>query len=460
MVTDISDKRIIKLQPVPLKKGFPFLGNAVAVMKDPLDFLVKLKKNFGDIVKVKIAGKDYYVIQSPEATRHILQENAKNYYKPGAAKMMKRFLGDGLATSNGELWLKQRRIMQPAFHRKRIDSFAENINNETNLFIQHLNQLPTDRAVNINNEFQKLTLNNINKTMFGTDMKDRLDEVAKVINELLLSASGSVTSLIKFPLYIPTPNNRRFLKANKAFEKTIYAIIEKRNEEKDQAHTDLLDMLLHAYDHESKSYMTLQQLRDEVSTIFMAGHETTAQTLSWVFYHLAKYPSAYKKIEEESSAISNRHLTMDDFYILSYSGMVIEETMRLYPPVWVMARKSYKDDTVSGFHLPAGSTVLINTYGMNHDDSYWQQPFDFIPERFHSDKKGQLHPFLFIPFGAGQRPCIGSSFAMMVMQTVIMKLVQHFEFQIPKGFTAIPEPNITLRAKNGIQLLITPKTVN
>ena len=460
MVKDFSNKGYSEQLTVPALKGLPFLGSAIPIMKNPLNFLVNLKTNYNDIVKVKIAGKNYYIIQNPEATRHILQENSKNYFKPGAAKMMKRFLGDGLATSNGELWLKQRRIMQPAFHRKRIDEFAENINHETTLFIQHLERLSEDKPVNINNEFLKLTLNNINKTMFGTDMKDRLDEVAKVINDLLLSASGSVTSLVKFPLYIPTPDNRRFLRANKAFEKIIYEIIERRSKEKEGHHADLLDMLLHAYDSETQSYMSIQQLRDEVSTIFMAGHETTAQTLSWIFYHLAKYPVVYKKIEEESTAIGDRQLTMNDFQKLPWSRMVIDETMRLYPPVWVMARKSFKEDIVLGYHLPAASTVLINTYGMNYDETYWHQPFEFLPDRFHTDNKEQRHPFLFIPFGAGQRPCIGSSFAMMVMQTVIMRLVQRFEFHIPNGFTVVPEPNITLRAKNGIQLLIRSKTVN
>ena len=460
MVKKFSNKRFSEQRTVPSLKGLPFLGSAVSIMKNPLNFLVNLKKDHDDVVKIKIAGKNYYVIQSPEATKHILQENAKNYFKPGAAKMMKQFLGDGLATSNGELWLKQRRIMQPAFHRQRIDGFAKKINDETTLLLQHLEQLPVDRPVNINNEFLKLTLNNINKTMFGADMKDGIDEVAKVINDLLVSASGSVTSLVKFPLFIPTPNNRRFLKANRAFDKIIYEIIEKRKKEKEEIHSDLLDMLLHAYDNETQSYMSIQQLRDEVSTIFMAGHETTAQTLSWVFYHLAKHPSVYKKIEEEAKTVGDRQLTMNDFQKLQWSRMVIEETMRLYPPVWVMARKSFKEDLFAGYYLPAGSTVLINTYGMNHDATYWQRPFDFLPERFHPDNNEERHPFLFIPFGAGQRPCIGSSFAMMVMQTVIIRLVQRFKLYIPKGFIAVPEPNITLRAKNGIQLLIRSKTVN
>ena len=460
MIKDNAEINTIGHKTVPAVKGLPFFGSAFSAMKDPLGLLVSLKNNFADIVKIQIAGKNYYVIQSPEATRHVLQENAKNYYKPGASKMMKRFLGNGLATSNGDLWLKQRRLMQPAFHRSRIDGFASNIDDETSLLIQNWKQNISSLPVNINNEFLKLTLSNITKTMFGADMKDRLDEVAAIINNLLLSASGSVTSIVKFPLSIPTPSNTRFLKANKAFEKIIYEIIEQRKKEKNTSHSDLLDMLLHAYDDESQSYMIIKQLRDEVSTIFMAGHETTAQTLSWVFYHLALYPDVYKKVSEECSKIGAGKMSMNDLQKLSWSRMVIEETMRLYPPVWVMARKSFADDSIAGYHLPGGSTVLINIYGMNHYAGYWDKSFEFIPERFHQDNKEQRHPFLFIPFGAGQRLCIGSSLAMMVMQTVVCRLVQKFEFEIPVGFRAIAEPNITLRAKGGIQLMIKSKSVN
>jgi cytochrome P450 len=456
MVTEGFNTIANKQKTIPVVKGIPFLGSAFKAMKDPLKFLVYLKENFDDIVKIKIAGKDYYVIQSPEATRHVLQENAKNYYKPGAAKMMKQFLGDGLATSNGEIWLKQRRIMQPAFHRKRIEGFADNIHEETYSLIQNWKKISPSLPININNEFLKLTLNNINKTMFGTDMKGKLDEVASIINSLLLSASGSVTSIIKFPLSVPTPSNVRFLKANKAFEKIIYEIIEQRKKEDNSSHSDLLDMLLHAYDDQSQAYMSVKQLRDEVSTIFMAGHETTAQTLSWVFYHLALYPEIYIKVADESSLIREDKISMEDFQKLTWSKAVIEETMRLYPPVWVMARKSFSDDSVAGYHLPAGSTVLINIYGMNQHPGYWDSPREFIPNRFQNDNK-ERHPFLFIPFGAGQRLCIGSALAMMVMQTVICRLTQQFEFKIPDRFRAVAEPNITLRAKGGIKLFVKTK---
>ena len=457
MKHEIPDTLTNKGESIPVKKGLLFFGNAFSVMKDPLAFLVSLKNEYGEIVKIKIAGKAYYIVQSPEAIKHVLQENSKNYYKPGTAKLMKRFLREGLATSNGETWLKQRRIMQPAFHNKRINGFTEIIAEEVDSLIENWKQTPHTEPVNVNNEFLKLTLNNINKIMFGADLKTQLDRIVVIVNELLLSASGSVTSIVKFPFFIPTASNLRFRRANKEFEKIIHQIIEQRKYNKIAAKLDLLDMLMQAFDDESKTNMTANQLRDEVATIFMAGHETTAQTLSWVFYHLALHPDTYLKILEESKAIGNDQLTIDGFKKLTYTHMVIEETMRIYPPVWVMARKSFSEDNIAGYHLPAGSTILINIYGMNHHEKYWKNSFDFIPDRFQTHSKESRHPFLFIPFGAGQRPCIGSSLAMMVLQSVIFRLVQQFEFKIPNEFLPIVEPNITLRAKYGIRLLIKQK---
>ena len=442
------------LQKIPSVKALPVLGNTLEALKDPLNFLISLKKNYGELVSIRIGSKKYFIIQSPEGTRHLLQENAKNFYKPGAAKMMKRFLGDGLATSNGDLWLRQRRLIQPAFHRKKLDGIVNTATGETETLIQNWKKYPAGKEVNFNQALLKLTLGNITKTMFGTDVGNNIDDIAFVINRLLASASSSLTSLIKFPLSVPTPSNIKFLNANKEFEKIIYNIIAQRKTENRTTSADLLDLLLHAYDDESKSFMTARQLRDEITTIFMAGHETTAQTLSWVFYQLGQHPEVCRKIRSEVSGFGADECTPDSLQKMTYTKSVIEETMRIYPPVWLIARKSFQDDNICGHFLPAGSTVLINVYGMNHDPLTWNEPGIFNPSRFDAVKKMQHHPFQFIPFGGGQRLCIGNLFAMMVMQVVVSKLVTAFDFEVPPGFKALPEPNVTLRAKGGIRLLL------
>jgi len=442
------------LQKVPVAAGLPLLGNSLSALKDPLGFLITLRKDYGDVVKIKIGAKKYFIIQSPEAARHVLQENAKNYYKPGTAKMMKRFLGDGLATSNGDLWLKQRRLIQPAFHRKKIENLVKIINGEVSLLIKAWVAEQSYQQKNINDSFLKLTLANITKTMFGTDVKKNVDDIASIINKLLAFASSSVTSFVKIPLVFPTPANVRYHRANRDFNEFIFSLIDQRKKENRETNGDLLDLLLQAYDDESRSTMTAQQLRDEITTIFMAGHETTAQTLSWVFYQLALYPSVARQIRHEIAETDMEDLTIDSLQKMSFTRSVIEETMRLYPPVWIMARKSAADDGIAGFHIPAHSTVLINVYGMNHHSANWNSPRSFSPTRFNDENKKQIHPFAFIPFGGGQRLCIGSLFAMMVMQTVVCRLVREFDFEIPPGFKAIAEPNVTLRAKGGIRLIV------
>jgi len=449
----IKNKLTTTARKIPAVKGLPVLGNTLAALKDPLKFLTLLKKNYGDVVNVRVGAREYSVIQSPEGCRHVLQENAKNYYKPGAAKMMKRFLGDGLATSNGELWLKQRRLIQPAFHRKKLDGLLNTITGETDALIQTWKNCP-EKVMDINQALLKLTLGNITKTMFGTDVKDNIDNIAFVVNKLLASASSSLTSLIRLPLSVPTPANIKFLNANREFEKIIYEIIERRKKENRETSNDLLDLLLHAYDDESKTFMTARQLRDEITTIFMAGHETTAQTLSWVFYQISLHPGVCRQINSEISGLGNDAYTVDSLQKMTYTKSVIEETMRMYPPVWLIARKAYHDDEICGYVLPAGSTVLINVYGMNHDALHWKEPGLFEPSRFEPVKRSQHHPFQFIPFGGGQRLCIGNLFAMMVMQVVVGKLVTAFDFETLPGSKALPEPNVTLRARNGIRLLV------
>ena len=434
-------------------KGSPLIGNTLSAIKDPLGFMISLRRNYDDVIRIQIGGKSYIIIQSPDACRHILQENAKNYFKPGAARMMKKVMGNGLATSNGDLWLKQRRLMQPAFHRKKIEALYRTIHDETGYLIESWKETSLVNPINVSEAFQHLTLINITRTMFGSDLKHDVNAIAGVINEMIDSASSIITSLIKVPLFIPTPSNLRFANANRKFEKIIYGIIHHRKIHKEENSQDLLDLLLHAYDDESKSYMTDQQLRDEITTIFMAGHETTAQTLSWVFYHLALNPSIYQKLKEESKRYFENEGGLTALQELTTTKSVIEEAMRLYPPVWVIARKSIADDIINGFHVPAKSTVLINVYGMNRSARYWTSPELFNPARFENGDE-QL-PFTFIPFGGGQRQCIGKLFAMMVMQTVICRLVHEFEFTVPAGFKPVTEPGTTLRAKGGIQLLLT-----
>ncbi|HVG15852.1 MAG TPA: cytochrome P450 [Chitinophagaceae bacterium] len=445
------------VKKVPIAGGLPFIGLSLKAAKDPLLLLNKLSQQYGDAVKLRLGLKDFYLLQSPAAARHVLKENARNYYKPGAAKLMKKVLGDGLATSNGDLWLQQRRVMQPAFHHQRLTHFFEILQLEISSLIKEWKKKEAHEPVNVSKAFLGLTLNNLTKAMFGTSVEGHIDDIARVLQIMLDFSSDNAKALVKIPLSIPTKSNLQFKKAEEKFEKIIHSFIELRQNERRQdpatRHNDLLEMLLTARDT-SGAAMTAKQLRDEITTIFLAGHETTAQTLSWIFYHLALHPAIYQKVKGEAALIGSCQMTVDSLQHLPYIKSVIEEAMRFYPPIWIIARKAAEDDNINGYHLPAGATVLINVYGMHHNPSYWKLPEAFDPSHFCKETLGNRPPFLYLPFGGGQRVCIGQHFAMMVMQAVILRLVMEFDFSVPTNFVPAVDANLTLRAKEDIHLFI------
>ncbi len=438
-------------------KGKFIFGNTRHALRDPVEFLGSLPKDYGPIVTTNFLGKKYFVIQHPEYIKHVLLDNRKAYCKPGATKLLSLFLGEGLSTSNGELWLRQRRIMQPAFHKQRLAHILAIINEETSAFIDTLKRLPVKSKINISHEFLKLTITIISRAMFSTALKAEMATMVNALEELATYATSWMKSIIKIPANWPTPANINFKNNCKIFDDIIYRIIDRRRKDLlDGAdHGNLLDMLMTYCDEGTKDGMNEKQLRDEVTTMFMAGHETTAQTLSWIFYHLAKEKKLFKTVKDEAAKVLKQRLpTLDDLSQLIYAKQVLHEGLRFYPPIWALIRKPYLDDKIYGINIPASSNMLINIYGMHHHHHYWSTPDAFNPAHFNASVTQERPQFAYIPFGGGPRFCIGSNFAIMVMQVVISRLSQCFEFDVPEGYVPIVEPNITLRAKNWIELII------
>ena len=440
-------------------KGSFLFGNTFEILKNPVAFLSKLAKNYGPVVTVRLGGIKYYVLQHPDYVRHVWLENYKQYRKPGATKLLRMFLGEGLSTSNGELWLRQRRLMQPAFHSKKLQYFTDIINEEVTAFINGLNEIPDNTKIDVTHQFLKLTIRIISRSMFNIHFDEEIDLMVNKLDELASYAATWMKSPVKIPTSWPTPANKLFKKNCEIFDAIIYKIIDRRRDEmasgRSSVNSDLLDMLLNFYDEETKTTINEKLLRDEVVTIFMAGHETTAQTLSWMFYHLAKDKEINEKIKAESKIVSDsKPLLFEDFAKLGYSRQVIQETLRLYPPIWAVVRKPIKDDIINGLHLQSGSNVLLNIYGLHHHPNYWEQPENFYPEHFSAAKEKSRPAFVYVPFGGGPRLCLGHNFAMLVMQSVLCRIVQAFEFVVPEDYIPAVEPNITLRAKQGIQLII------
>ena len=444
-----------KNKSVPRAGGLPLIGQSLQARNNPLGLLTQLVGQHADMVTVRLGLKDFCLVQSPQAARHILQENARNYYKPGAARLMKKVLGNGLATSNGELWLHQRRLMQPAFHKQHLTYFFHLIGHEVSHLAAKWKTENDGATVNITKSFLHLTLNNICKAMFGAGIENQTAEIEGLLGTMLTHSSKNLKALLKMPLWMPTPGNLRFKKAEARFENILYRVIDQRKKNGNVSQrNDLLQMLLAATENNGGGGMSAQQLRDEITTIFLAGHETTAQTLSWVFYHLALNQNIQGKVRQEVSSVEWNGIGPECLQSFTYTRAVIEEALRIYPPVWIMARKAAANDCVAGFSVPAGTTLLINVYGMHHHPSHWVAPGDFQPERWLNGTKENLPSYLYLPFGGGPRLCIGHHFAMMVMQTVVAKLVQAFHFTLPVGAAPIVDANLTLRAKEGIHLHI------
>lgn len=436
-----------------------FFRNTRRVLNNPVAFLGDLAKHYGPVVQINIAGKKYVILQDPEFIKHVLSDNHRAYSKFGITKILRVFFGEGLVTSNGELWIKKRRLIQPAFHIQRITHGLNIINEETSIFIQTLNTLPSGSQINLSHEMLKLNVSIINRFLFSNTNKKEMESMMLILEHLTNFATKWMKSIIKIPLNWRTPSNKQFHKNCQEYDRIIYAMIERRRvykkEDIDPPHNDLLDMLLDDVDADSNDEMTNKQLRDDITTMFMAGHDTTAQTLSWIFYEIAKNKEISSKLNREATEVlKEESLKLEDLSKLDYTNKVIKEGMRHYPSISAIQRRPYKEDVFKGIKFKKSTHLLINIYGMHHHPEYWETPELFNPERFTVVAEHQRPPFVYLPFGGGPRRCIGSNFATMVMQVVVSSLLKSFEFEVPKGYKPVIVPNITIKPKDGIPLIM------
>ncbi|GLU42648.1 hypothetical protein Musp01_02720 [Muricauda sp. NBRC 101325] len=407
------------------------------------------------MVDVRIAGKKYWIVQHPDALKYIFSEHPKAFTKHGITKILRYFFGEGLVTSNDEAWAQKRKLVQPSFHKKQLSKSLGIIQNETGAFIKKLNGFPPNSEVNVNQELLALNVAIVFRALFGTSLDHQIDEMLHILQELNQFATKWMRSPIKIPLNWPTASNRKFHQNCRQFDAIIYKVIRERREGKAPKSDDLLSTLMHYKNAESGEGMSDRQLRDEVTTIFMAGHDTTSQTLGWILYELALNPSISQKIRVELNKTQDpRPFTADTLQQFTYTNQVIKEGLRHYPAISAVMRKPKKEVELNDIRIGPSANFLINIYGMHHHPDYWGHPEKFDPERFTIEADKNRPSFVFFPFGGGPRYCIGSGFAMMTMQVVLLELVKNFDFDVPAGFQPEIEPNITLKAKGGIRLMI------
>jgi cytochrome P450 len=424
------------------------VGQLYQFRRDPLTFLTRLAREYGDVACFKAGPQSIYVINHPDHVRDVLVTHNARFKKGRALQRAKRLLGEGLLTSEGDFWRRQRRLAQPAFHRERIASYAR-------VMVEYAERTSLSwrgrQTLNVSEEMMRLTLAVVGKTLFDAEVESDADEVGAALTEVMNLFDYLMLPFAELLEKLPLPPQRRFLRARARLDAVIYRIIEERRREAGDR-GDLLSTLLHAVDEEGdRRGMTDEQLRDEVMTLFLAGHETTANALTWAFYLLAQNPEAESRLHEELDAVLGRGRlpNAEDYAALRYTEMVVSETMRLYPPAWAVGRLALEDHEVGGFAIPRGSLVLLSQYVMHRDPRFYPDPERFDPERWTPEAKAARPQFSYFPFGGGPRRCIGEGFAWMEAVLILATLARRWRLRLLPGRAVEAQARITLRPGKG-----------
>jgi cytochrome P450 len=435
------------------------MGSLSAFRRNPIVLLEDLYREYGDVFRFRIFIWHLYGFVHPDHVKHVLQENHQNYHKSIIYETLKPVLGMGLLTSEDDAWRRQRRIAQPAFHRKVLASLATGMTDETASMLERWQaHARSGEPFDVLSEFMALTLEIVSRTMLSTDVAGQTDTVRESVTVLRDDVNHRMMHLVTAPQRFPTPRNRRFRGALQAVDQIVYGMIKERRRRETNAE-DLLSILMDARDEETGEGMSAKQLRDEVMTIFLAGHETTANALSWTLYLQSQHPDVEEKLSSEVDAtLGGRTPTIDDLPKLPYTKMVIDESLRLYPPVWSVARQAIREDEIGGYRVPANSGVAISPWLSHRNPEFWPEPERFDPERFSPAGSAGRPRYAYIPFGGGPRQCIGNEFALMEAQLVLAMIAQSFRLRLAPGARIDLDPAVTLRPKYGLPMTVTARS--
>jgi len=426
----------MKRPPGP-KPRFP-IGNMPLASADPLAVFLGWAREFGDIFYYRAAWIHVYFLNHPDLIEAVLVRNYQNFLKDHVVRKSRWFFGDGLLTNEGESWLRQRRLSQPAFHRERIASYAKIMTGYAEEMLASWKDKNKDGEIcDMHQEMMQLTLRIVVRALFNVESEE-IGEISAAMNVLMRNSVGLRLLLPPVARYLPTPAMNEFRRSIKQLDKTVYGIIARRRETESDS-GDLLSILMQARD-EDASGMNDKQLRDEVMTFLLAGHETTALALSWTWYLLGQNPEAEQKLHEELDRVLNgRDPAFSDLQRLPFSERVIKESLRLYPPAWGLARTVIKEFELGGYRIPAGANVVMSTWVVHRDPRYFPEPAKFDPDRWLPEKAQKLPKFAYFPFGGGPRQCIGASFAMMEATLLLATIAQRFQFRAVSGDPITPE---------------------
>ncbi|MEA5503554.1 cytochrome P450 [Halotia wernerae UHCC 0503] len=429
-----------------------FWGYQAEYFRDPFSFLSKCSDKYGDIVLLNLGKYKFYFISSPNYIEQILVTNSTQFAKPDLDQFMNKLLGNGLVTSEGDFWHRQRKLMQPTFHNQHLANYQEIILSSTNCSIE---TWKFGQTREICQEMKNLVLKSMMKIMFDSGIARDSKEVKKIIRvgtDFFTQAFDR--RLYSFPRWIMTPARLRLRKTFKSFDNLIYGIIRRRRTTT-ESKSDMLSMLQSVQDVDGNA-MTDQQVRDEIMTLMVAASETVSMALSWTWYLLSQNPKVEAKLIAELQAVlGDKKPSIADFPQLRYTEMVVMEVLRLYPPDWFLSRKVIMQDCeIGGYAIPVGSTVCYSQWVAHRDKRFFEKPEVFNPERWNSDLAKTLPKFAYFPFGGGSRSCFGKPLAMMLMILIITNIAQKFHLKLVPNHQVIPYPGVTLKPKYGVKMLV------
>ncbi len=432
-------------------KGRFFFGSAADFKRDQLGFYESCAREYGDFVQTRLGPVRMLLVYHPDAIEELLVTRNRDFTKSLGLRRLRPLVGDGLFLSEGDTWLRQRRLVQPAFHRQRLAGYGDVMTAFTQ---RHVAGWKDGSVVDMQAEMMALTQAIVAKTLFDADVSGDAFEAGQAAEVVMRDFGDRLQSLWVLPYWLPTPRNLKSRRAIRHLDALVHRIIEERRASS-QDRGDLLSMLVDAQDADDGTRMTGRQVRDEVMTLFLAGHETTAAALSWIWYLLARHPETEARLADElRTALDGRAPATSDLPRLRYADMVVTESMRLYPPAYGLGRQAARATEIAGQPIVRGDIVVVPTYVVQRDARWFEEPTAFRPERWDGDLARRLPRFAYFPFGGGPRQCIGNGFAQMEAVLLLATIAQGFRLSLMPGQRITPTPYVTLRPEPGIRLLV------
>ncbi len=439
----------------PGPRGLPIIGSARSFARDPLSFLTGVAEQYGDIASFRLGTLDVVFVRHPDYIREVLITQRTSFTMSPLRAKLNAVVGEGLFTSRGDLHARQRRLIQPVFRKSRIEAYAPQM---AELSQRMRGEWQPGTVIDITEEMMKLTMLIAARALFAHDIENDAESVSRNVGTVLEFFTRLSSPLLKLSLKLPLPSSLRFKGAVRDLDRVIYRMIERRRGTQG-AGDDLLSLLMQAKDDETNVQMTEKQLRDEILTLLIAGHETTANLLAWILWLVAQRPEADDRLHAEAKALlaGRAGFAAADCDRMSYAKMVILEGLRLYPPGWFIGRAAQAEVRLGGYAVPKGTVVMMSQYVMHRDGRFFADPERFKPERWEGDFQDRLPRGAYFPFSAGDRHCIGEGFAWQEALLILATLVERWKFELVPGQHIRPRPSVTLRPDGPIKMIVRPR---